>query len=107
NDVTLMEVLGWSSPVELTSGTYYVSSGQISSNLTVLNGGILNILPGGVANGAHIDSGGVQQDLGSASGTVVSAGGTEVVYPGGTDQGATVNGILLAWGGGTLNGAHI
>ena len=69
--------------------------------------GTQQVWAGGVASGAHINSGGLQQILGSASGSVVSSGATEVVYSGGTDQAATISGTQVVWGGAVASGAHV
>jgi autotransporter passenger strand-loop-strand repeat protein len=68
--------------VIVSSGALTVSGGQTSGNILVLSGATLDILSGGTAIGATVDSGGSEADLGVTVSTVLS-GGTEIVSSGG------------------------
>ncbi|MCB8877104.1 Hint domain-containing protein [Acidisoma silvae] len=62
-----------------TSATNVVSSGATSSGLTVSNGGTLTVNAGGTIVSATIQSGGSVVVNGTDSGTVISAGGNELL----------------------------
>src|SRR5580704_8276147 len=72
----------------------YVSSGQTSSGVVILNGGGLHVLSGGTASGTTVSSGGALDVLsgGFADPTTIFSGGSEVVSAGGEDVGALISG---------------
>jgi autotransporter passenger strand-loop-strand repeat protein len=103
-DTELMNVLGFEVP--LSSGQVLnISSGQGSTDVTVLSGGTLDVLSGGTASGTT-DSGGIDAVLGTANGTTVDSDSVEVLVSGGTATGTTVNngGIEVVASGATARG---
>ena len=84
-----------------TMTTQFVSSGIVSSGVTVTSGNVLEVLSGGTADVTSVTSAGLQQvDAGGiVSGTVISAGGSETVF--GSETGATIDsgGVLTLRGG--------
>jgi autotransporter passenger strand-loop-strand repeat protein len=76
----------------LSGGSLQVFAGGTEANDVVLSGGLLLLGVTGFGPG------------GTASGTIISNGGTEIVSSGGTDHGATVNegGQLILFAGGKL-----
>ena len=58
-------------------------------NATVKGGGLETVQAGGSASGTIVSSGGKQVVFGTASGTTINSGGTETTY--GTASGTTVN----------------
>jgi autotransporter passenger strand-loop-strand repeat protein len=93
----------------LAGGSEIVLSGGFDSG-TLLSGGLLSVTDGAVY-GIVVRSGGqlVVGDPSTASGTVVSGGGTETVSGNGTDFSGTVEsgGTVVAVSGGVLSGATI
>ena len=108
--------------VTVSAGQIYnVSSGQTDTGDTVLGGGAMFVLSGGVADttavdfggSLAIDSGGTASGtilsgseivLGTETGTTVGSGGVQSVYLDGTALGATVSGggVQVVGGGGQL-----
>jgi autotransporter passenger strand-loop-strand repeat protein len=109
-DLTLMNVLGWDSPLSntvISDETAIISAGQTISGATILNLGVLDILSGGFAVGTTDSVGGA--DLisgGTASNTTVGSGGTEAVFNGGRAISTTVlgGGVQYVMSGGTASG---
>ncbi len=79
----------------LSAGDIYGDGGS-TSNTTVNNGGLEEVVSGAVAYDTTINNGGSQTVLnsGTASGTLINGGGTETVSSGGSDIGATDYGTL-------------
>jgi autotransporter passenger strand-loop-strand repeat protein len=76
----------------ISGETLIISGGTTSSGITVLSGGILDVLSGGAVV-STIDSGGVDNisSGATATGTTVSSGGSEYVFAGGTAISTTVD----------------
>jgi len=103
------QVYGSASGTTVSSGGLeIVISGGTDSGTTISANGLEQVWIGGLATGAQVKSGGTQQDYGTATGTVVSSGGLEIVT-GGTDSGTVVNGggLQQVWVGGLAKGAQI
>jgi autotransporter passenger strand-loop-strand repeat protein len=98
--------LGTASGVAV-NGIQYVYGSAAAT--IVGDGGVQDILAGGVATDATIANGGIQYDAGQASGTTVSAGGVENVLSGGVATGTTVDtgGFEIVYLGGAISGATI
>ena len=88
-----------------SGGTIFkILGGSIpSAGGTVISGGVLYIVSGGVVSGNIVSSGGVEiiSAGGTASDTVVSSGGTEIVASGGIDfdVSALPGGVVIVSGG--------
>lgn len=67
-----------------------VGGGNVSGQITIGNGGVVDVLNGATTQHTDILSGGVQYDYGNASDTIVRAGGQQHVYFGGNADGTTV-----------------
>jgi autotransporter passenger strand-loop-strand repeat protein len=77
--------------VVLGSGTLdVVTGGNVSGQITIGNGGVVDVFTGATTQHADILSGGVQYDYGTANDTTVHAGGQQHVYFGGNATGTTV-----------------
>ena len=87
--------------IVLGSGTLdIVAGGNVSAQIVIGTGGVVNVEPGATALNTLI-AGGVQFDYGNASGTTVNAGGAQHVYFGGSATGTTVaaGGYQDVWNG--------
>ncbi len=106
-DITLMQALGWTIAVIITSA-YNVSSGMIVAGDTVVGGGTMVVLSGGVADDTTVSAGGllIIASGGTASASVVASGGTEFVSAGGTANDTTLvaGGIEVVSAGGSASG---
>lgn len=67
-----------------------VTGGNVSGQITIGNGGVVDVLNGATTEHTDILSGGVQYDYGTANDTTVHAGGQQHVYFGGSANGSTV-----------------
>ncbi|QQO32159.1 AIDA repeat-containing protein [Bradyrhizobium diazoefficiens] len=77
--------------VVLGDGTLdVVTGGNVSGQITIGNGGVVDVLNGATTEHTDILSGGVQYDYGTANDTTVHAGGQQHVYFGGSANGSTV-----------------
>lgn len=77
--------------VVLGDGTLdVVTGGNVSGQITIGNGGVVDVLNGAATEHTDILSGGVQYDYGTANDTTVHAGGQQHVYFGGSANGSTV-----------------
>lgn len=77
--------------VVLGDGTLdVITGGNVSGQITIGNGGVVDILNGATTEHTDILSGGVQYDYGTANDTTVHAGGQQHVYFGGSANGSTV-----------------
>lgn len=77
--------------VVLGNGTLDVAAGgNVFGQITIGNGGVVDVLNGATTEHTNILSGGVQYDYGTANDTVVHAGGQQHVYFGGSANGSTV-----------------
>ncbi|MET4206713.1 AIDA repeat-containing protein [Bradyrhizobium sp. LA2.1] len=77
--------------VVLGDGTLDVATGgNVSGQITIGNGGVVDVLNGATTEHTNILSGGVQYDYGTANDTTVHAGGQQHVYFGGSANGSTV-----------------
>ena len=77
--------------VVLGAGTLdIVAGGNVSAQVTIGNGGVVDVEPGATVQHTDIVQGGVQFDYGTASGTTVENGGTQHVYYAGSATGTTV-----------------
>ncbi|OAF15866.1 hypothetical protein AYJ54_39290, partial [Bradyrhizobium centrolobii] len=77
--------------VVLGSGKLDVAfGGNVSGQITVGNGGVVDVLTGGAVQHTTILNGGVQYDYGTADDTTVQSGGTQHVYFGGNATHTTV-----------------
>ena len=74
------------------SGSQYVFGSAIASGTVVSTGGIQDILAGGSASSATINSGGNQYDFGTASSTTVDSGGYQFIEASGTASNTTLSG---------------
>ncbi|HZZ86989.1 MAG TPA: hypothetical protein VFE13_01520 [Caulobacteraceae bacterium] len=78
------------SGASLSSGDLMrVASGALAID-TVIDGGVQKVRAGGETSDARITGGGVEYDFGYASGTLIEAGGLEVVERGGNSDAAVV-----------------
>ena len=99
-----------SSGITLNSGdSELVQSGGTALDTTINSGGQETVSAGGVDISATIKSGGTEFVYGSASATTVSSGGLEVVESGGVISGAIVDsgGVLDLSGDGTISGGTV
>jgi autotransporter passenger strand-loop-strand repeat protein len=88
--------------------TQFVSSGVVSSGVSVGSANVLEVLSGGTASAIRVGSSGTEQvdQGGNASTTVISSGGIEVVY--GSESGAALaGGTLEVISGGVVRGATV
>lgn len=77
--------------VVLGDGTLdVVTGGNVAGQITIGNGGVVDVLNGATTEHTDILSGGVQYDYGAANDTTVHAGGQQHVYFGGSANGSTV-----------------
>lgn len=77
--------------VVLGDGTLDVATGgNVAGQITIGNGGVVDVLNGATTEHTNILSGGVQYDYGTANDTTVHAGGQQHVYFGGSANGSTV-----------------
>src|SRR5262249_11671244 len=77
--------------VVLGNGSLDVGSGRHGSReITIGNGGVVNVLAGGTTQHTDILNGGTQYDYGTALDTNVESGGVQHVYFGGSATGTTV-----------------
>jgi autotransporter passenger strand-loop-strand repeat protein/autotransporter-associated beta strand protein len=118
-DIALMSVLGWSTDIVTSADVLSVGHGVTQSGITVMDGGAMKVLSGGVSSDTWytdargLDSGVIEAGVsggGSARGFVYSggvetsatldAGGTETVYLGGVADASRVMsfGIVSALG---------
>jgi autotransporter passenger strand-loop-strand repeat protein len=94
----------------LSGGVITVSSGASTSNVNLSSGGSLIIGPGGREDPTTISAGASNIVSGAGaigSGTVVLAGGTEIVISGGVESGGSDFGLLVISSGGTTIGETI
>jgi len=115
------EVVDWSG--DATAGM----KGGVATSDAILSGGVLEVSSGGVAVGAHVQSGGVatayagaqtsrtvlsggtEYDYGQDSGSVLYAGGEEFVESGGTASHSVISsgGHEIVLAGGVASGATV
>lgn len=89
-------------------GTLVVSAGGVAYN-SIFNGGEAEVLTGGVISGTILTN---AQELlmgGTAIGSDIRAGGSEVILSGGTGNGTTLEagGSVVVYSGGTIENLHI
>jgi autotransporter passenger strand-loop-strand repeat protein len=84
--------------------TIFISSGNVSSGITVTNGNTLEVESGGTASATTVEAGGIEQiDVGGvANGTILSQGAAASVY--GTDSAAQIGGTEDVFSGGLAFG---
>ena len=97
------------SAVTVSDRTYSISAGQTDTGDTVLAGGIIDVLLGGIALGTTVDTGGIQVVFGSAVGTVISSTGANYVESGGAASGTVIfsGGDEFVEAGGTAIGTVV
>ncbi len=95
---------GTASNTTLSGGTQVVFGS--AANTTVDNGGTQDVVAGGMATGATVSSGGLQNDAGSAIGATLS-GGTQVVFASATSTTVDSGGIESVAAGGTASGTTV
>ena len=99
------------SPTVTSGQTLSVTSGQTSSGVIVLGGGIVDVLSGGTARGTIVSSGGIEiiSSGGIVSNTTVLSGGALDVLSGGLADPTMIDsdGLEVVSAGGTDNGAQI